>query len=128
DAVFVVAGAQFGGAQPKGAVAFVGVSGGNQRVDDLFHAPAGVQRAFQVVVVEFQAECLEIQILLAAQVGHGKDADVVQAVDVAGGGDRGAICAVHGSACLEIAGDVHDVVALVAVGREGFVIGADAAR
>ncbi|MNS46008.1 hypothetical protein D3C72_784900 [compost metagenome] len=55
--------------------------------------------------------------MLAAQVGHGEDADVVQVVDVAGGGDGLAVGRLDGLAGLEVARDVGDVVALVAVFR-----------
>src|SRR5690606_20028273 len=87
-----------------------------------------VQRAFKVVVVELQAEGLQVEVLLAAQVGHGKVANVVEAVDVAGGGHLHPVGAGDRGTGLEIAGDVGDVVAPVAVGREIGGIGLDAAR
>ncbi|MNQ66437.1 hypothetical protein D3C85_809290 [compost metagenome] len=116
DAVFVVARAEFGRAQPQRAAFLVGVAAGDQGLDRGFHASGRVERAFQVVVVERQAEGLQVQILLAAQISHGEDADVVQAFNVAGGGDGLAVGRLDGLASLEVAGDVGDVVALVAVG------------
>ncbi|KAG1258835.1 hypothetical protein G6F65_015455 [Rhizopus arrhizus] len=127
DAVFVVARAQFGGAQPQRAAFFVGVAAGDQRLDGGLDAARRVQRAFQVVVVELQAERLQVQVLFAAQVGHGEGADVVQAVDVAGGGDGLAVGGLEGLAGLEVARDINDVVALVAVSRPFGGIGRQAA-
>ncbi|MCY1203993.1 hypothetical protein D9M72_155080 [compost metagenome] len=102
------------------------MAAGDQRLDGLFDAAGGIERAFQVVIVEGQAEGLQVQVLLAAQVGHGEDADVFQVVDVAGGGDGHAV-GLDGLAGLEVARDVDDVVALVAVGRPFGGIGAQAA-
>src|SRR5690606_37055092 len=42
DAVLVVARAEFGGAQPQGAFAFVGMAGGDQRLDGVLDAAAGI--------------------------------------------------------------------------------------
>src|SRR5690606_18731540 len=101
DAVFVVARAQFGRAQPERAFAFIGVAGIDQGLDGLLDPARGVERAFQIVVVELQAESLQVQILFASQVSDGKHTDVVQAVDIARGGDRYAVRANHGGTGLE---------------------------
>src|SRR5690606_23947973 len=127
DAVFVVAGAEFGCAQPERAVLLVRVAAVDQCLDGLFDAARGIQRAFQVVVVESQAEGLQIEVLFAAQVGHREHADVIQVVDVAAGRDGRAVGGLQRLAGEEVLGDVGDVVALVAVGRIIGRIGPDAA-
>jgi len=69
---------------------------------------------------------LQVQILLAAQIGHGKAANVFQIVQITTGGDGSAIGSLNGCAGLVVAGDVQDVVAFVAVSRELLAVGLDA--
>jgi hypothetical protein len=84
-AVLVVA--VVGGAQPQRAVLFVGLAGGHQACHGGFDAAAGVQAAFEEVVVELQPEGLQVQVLLVAQVGHRELADAVEVGHVARGGE-----------------------------------------
>jgi hypothetical protein len=56
----------------------------------------GVQRGLEVVVVELDAEGLQVLVLLVAQVGHGEAADRFDVVDVAAGGGRLAVAGRHG--------------------------------
>src|SRR5690606_30216200 len=58
DAIFVVAGIQFSGSQPEGAFAFVCMAVVYQSLYGLFDASAGIKRAFQIEIIEFQAEGL----------------------------------------------------------------------
>ncbi|MCY1521820.1 hypothetical protein D9M68_566520 [compost metagenome] len=102
------------------------MAAGDQRLDGGLDPAGRVQGAFQVVIVERQAEGLQVQVLFAAQIGHGEDADVVQVVDIARGGDGHAV-GLDGRSGLEIARDVGDVVALVAVGGPVGGIGRQAA-
>ncbi len=102
------------------------MAAGDQRLDGRFDPAGGVERAFQVVIVERQAEGLQVQILLAAQIGHGEDADVFEVVDIARGGDGHAV-GLDGRAGLEIARDIGDVIALVTVGGPVGGIGRQAA-
>jgi len=126
--VFVIAGAQLGGAQPERAFAFIGMARVNKRLDRLFDAAAGVQRAFQVEIVEFQAKGLQVEILLAAQVSDSEAADVIQAVGIAGGGDGSAVGGLYRLAGQKVFGDIDDIVAFVAIGGEIGGIGGDASR
>ena len=89
-------------------------------VNGLLHTAVGVQRAFEIEVVEGNAELLEIGVLFVAQISHRVAADafkisrIARALDrFAGGGDDGLLSAV-------VAGDVNDVVAVVAVFGEIF--------
>ena len=109
-----------GGAQPQCTVGFVGEAGLHHGVNGLLHTAVGVQRAFEIEVVEGNAELLEVGVLFVAQISHRVAADafkisrIARALDrFAGGGDDGLLSAV-------VAGDVNDVVAVVAVFREIF--------
>ena len=108
DAVFVVA--VVGGAQPQGAVFLKSFARCHQGAYGGVHAAAGVQAAFQVVVVKFQGKGLQVQVLLAAQIGHGKFAHAVQVIHVAAGGIA-AVVSRHSFAGQKVGGDVGDVVA-----------------
>nr|GEU28637.1 hypothetical protein [Tanacetum cinerariifolium] len=105
------------GAQPQRAFFLVGLAGLVEHVDGRIDLAVLVQRRFEVVIVELDAERLQVDILLVAQVRDGKRADRFDVVDVARGGGRCAVRRRHGFFGLEILGDVGDVVAVV--GRLG---------
>ncbi|OIQ71401.1 hypothetical protein GALL_469800 [mine drainage metagenome] len=113
--VFVVA--EVGGAQPERAVLLIRVAGCDEALDGVRDLAFGIQAGFEVVAIEADAECLEIEILLAAQVGHGVAPHGVQIVRVAIGGDGSARIVRDRRLGQEITGDVADVVAVV--GRLG---------
>jgi hypothetical protein len=69
-------------------------------------------------VIERQAECREVGVLFVPQIRHGKVAEVVEIVDVAAGRDRRTVACGLRFFLDELARDVGDVVALVAVGRK----------
>jgi hypothetical protein len=88
----------------------VGLARRDQRPHRAVGKPLVVERRFQIVVVEPDAECGEIRVLFATQYRHGETADRVQVVDSAVAGMRGGI----------IARDLPDVFALIAVvGKAG---------
>jgi hypothetical protein len=110
DAVLVVA--VVGGLEPQRAVLLVGLAVGDELVDRGLDAAAGVQAGFQVVLVKLQVEGLQVLVLLVAQVGHGKLADVVVVLHIAAGGEL-AVVGLDGGLGLEGLGNVGDVVAVV---------------
>jgi len=109
-AVLVVA--VIGRPEPQCPVLFVGFSGLDQLVDRGLDAAAGVQAGLQVVVVEPDLECLQVQILFVAQIRHGELANRIEIVDVATGGVL-AVVGADGLLCLEVFSDVGDVLAVV---------------
>ena len=110
DAVLVVA--VVGGLEPQRAVLLVGLAVGHELVDSGFDAAAGVQAGFEVVLVKVQIEGLQVLVLLVAQVGHCKLADVVVVLHVAVGGEL-TVVGLDGGLGLEGLGNVGDVVAVV---------------
>ena len=69
--------------QRGGAFTLVGL----QALHRVVHLAAGVQAAFEVVVVKLHRKGLQVQVLLVAQVGHGELADAVEVVHIAAGGE-----------------------------------------
>ena len=126
DAVLVVA--EVGGAQPQRAILLIGVARLDQGVHRAVDLAVRVQRGFQVVIVEFHAEGLQVDILLVAQVGDGERADRIDVVDVAVGRGGQAIAGRHRLAGLEVVGDIGDVVAVVGRFRPFGVARLEAAR
>ena len=115
-AVFVIARIERGCPQPKRALIFISMATRNQFGYGFLDAPGGVERALQIVGVEGQAKRLQVQVLLIAQVSHGKAANVVQVVDVAIGRYRLSVRGANRLAGHEVIGNVHDVVAPIAIG------------
>ncbi len=113
-AVLVVA--ELGGAQPQRAAFLVGVAGCDQLARRLVDLALGIERGFEVVDVEADAERLEIGVLLAAQIRDREAADRVEVVGVAVADDILAV-RVHALACEIRARDILDVFAAVAVRR-----------
>ena len=95
DTVFVVA--IVGGPQPQRTVFFKGFACTDERVHRRLDPAAAVQAAFQVVVVKLQGEGLQIQILLAAQVGHRELAHAFKVAYITAGG-KTAVVRGHGFA------------------------------
>ena len=124
-AVLVVA--EVGGLQPQRAAFLVGVAGGDQLVHRLRDQPVLVQRAFQIVGVEIDAERGQVQVLLVAQPGHGKTADGVEIVRVLAAFD-GAAFRLDGRADQVGMGHVGDVFAIVGGFRPAGIAGLEAAR
>jgi hypothetical protein len=114
-AVLVVA--VIGGLQPQGAVLLVGDAGVDQRLHGGFDLAVAVERGLQIIIVELDAEGLQVLVLLVAQVGDGEAADRFDVVHIAGGGGRLAVAGRDGFLRQEVVGDVLDVVAVV--GRLG---------
>jgi len=77
------------------------------------HLALGVQRRLEIEHVEAHTEGRQIQVLLVAQVGHRKAADVLQVLGVAAGSHRRAVARGLRLARQELARNVGDVVALV---------------
>src|SRR5690554_5734139 len=117
-AVFVVA--ELGGFQPHGAVLLVGVAVGFQALNSGFYLAIFVQRRFQEIHIELNAKGFQVQVLLPAQVGHGKFADGVLVIRVGLGGYF-AVVGNHGFAGHIGVSHVNNVVAPVAVFRPAFV-------
>ena len=120
-AVFVVLEVRKGGirrSEPKRSVGFIGVAGLFDRFNGAFDPAVGVKRAFEVEVVESNAQSLQVAVLFVAQIRHRIAADALIVVGVAGRRHyvaRGRRDRLLGN---PVAGDVHDVVAVVAVFRE----------
>ena len=112
--VFVVA--VIGAAQPQGAVLLIGLARGLQALHRLIDPATGVQAGLEVVVVKAHRKSAQVQVLLMAQVSHGKLAHAVQVVDVTAGGEA-AVIGLHGLARHEGVGNVLDVVAVVGLLR-----------
>src|SRR5690606_18400731 len=70
----------------------------------------------KVIVIEPDRKSLQVQVLLVAQIGHGKLADRVDVVDVARSGEF-AVVRLDGLAGQKVLRNVVDVVAVV--GRLG---------
>src|SRR3546814_11465129 len=94
----------------------VGMAGVGQCLYGFVDASAGIERAFQEVVVEFEPERLQVQVLLASQVRNSKAADIVDVVDIfvpvyglAGAG-------LDGGASQNIVGDIEDEITFVEQG------------
>ena len=101
-----------GGLEPQRAVLFVGLAGLLQFLHCRINPATQVQAAFQVIVVKAHRKGLEVQVLLVAQVGHGKQPDVVQRLDIARGGEA-AVVRLHRLAGQKVGGYVGDVLAVV---------------
>ena len=110
DAVLVVAVVR--APQPKRAAVLVGLAGRHQGSHGFLDLAFGIQRGFEVIVVETYPEGLQVDVLFAAQVGHGEVADRLDILDVAGSGDL-AVGGVHRFSRQEIGGDIGDVLAVV---------------
>src|SRR5690606_14473089 len=89
--ILVVAFAERGGAQPERAAFLVRVTAVDEALDDRLDPARGVQRALEVVVVELEVECLQVEVLLAPQESNGEGPDRLEIVDVARGRNRLAI-------------------------------------
>ena len=116
-----------GGAQPQRAVLLEGVAAGHQSRHGLFHLAVGVERRLQVVTVERHAKGRQVQVLFTTQAGHRKAAHCIQVIQITRG--RLGRLAIHLNrlAGHEGPGDLGDVVAAVAIGREGRIIRRNAA-
>ena len=79
-AILVVA--EVGGPEPQRALGLVRLAGREQSLDRRVHAPVGIERALEEVVVEPHAERGEVAILLAPQLGHREPADRVDVAQV----------------------------------------------
>ena len=78
------------------------------------HFAIGVKTGLQVVLVKLDLKGLQVQVLLVAQVGHGKFTDVVQVIHVGVGRHLAIVCR-HGFFCQKIPRDVSDVFTVVSV-------------
>ena len=116
DTVFVVA--VVGGLEPQGAVLLVGLACVLELLHGGIHLAAGVKARLQVIVVKAHVKGFEVQVLFAAQIGHGKLAHAVHVVHITAGG-AAAVVGLNGFARQKIVGDVLDVVAVV----ERFALG-----
>ena len=116
-----------GGAQPQRAILLEGVATGHQTRHSLFHLAVGVERRLQVVTVERHAEGRQVQVLLTTQAGHRKAAHRIQVIQVTRGRLGRLVAHLHRLAGHEGPGDLGDVVAAVAIGREGRIIRRNAA-
>ena len=112
DAVFVVA--KVGGFEPQCAVLLVGVAVGDEFLYGLLNAAAAVEAALKIVLVKAQGKGFQVNVLLVAQVGYGKLADVVCVLHIAVGG-KGAVIGADGFLREKVGGDVGNVVAVVEV-------------
>src|SRR5690606_16547083 len=83
-----------------------------------FDATRGVQRAFQVEVIKLQVKCLEVKILFAAQISDSELSNIIQLINICTRCDGFPVFRLNRGARKEIASNIHDVVALVTVGRE----------
>ena len=63
------------GTQEQRTILLVRIAGRDERNDRLVHTAVTVKRGFEVVGVERDAECLKVEVLLLAQLLHGKAAD-----------------------------------------------------
>ena len=79
--VFVVA--VVGALEPQRAVLFVGFASGLQLLNCVVHTATGVEAAFKVIVVELDLKGFQVQVLLVAQIGHGKLAHAIEVIDIA---------------------------------------------
>ena len=117
-----------GAAQPQRAFGFIGLAGGGQRLHRGLDPAIAVQRGFEVVVVKAHTEGLQVQILFAAQAGHGKAADGLQVIDIATGGD-GCHLVIADTLLGQIGlRDIADVIAAIAIGRPFRRLGRQSAR
>ncbi len=124
-AVLVVA--EVGGLQPQRAAFLVGMAGSDQLLHRLLDLAVAVQRAFQEVDVEVDAERGQVVVLLVAQVGHGKAADRIEILRILAAGDQVAFQIDRFAGQVGL-GDVADVVATVAVFRPAFAVRGQAER
>ena len=62
-------------AQPQRAFLLVGLAGRDQPRHRPLDPAVGIERALEIVVIELDAECQEVAILFAPQLGNGKAAD-----------------------------------------------------
>ena len=109
-AVFVVA--VVGGLEPQRAVLFVGLAGFLQLIDGTVDAAAGVEAGLKVVVVKLDVEGFQVEVLLVAQIGHGKFAHAIQIVQLAAAG-KFTVVGLDGFLGQEILRNVLNVVAVV---------------
>ena len=68
--------------QPQRAVLLVRLAGRDEPLDRRIDAPVGVERALEVIVVEADAERVQVAILLLAQFGDRETADRLDVAEV----------------------------------------------
>ena len=117
--------AEIGGAQPQRIVLLVGMAAGDQLVDRLLHLAVGVQRGLQREHIEIHAEGAQIEVLLAAQIGHREMADRLGIVHIAGG-LHVLVVRFHRFLRQISLGDIRDVIAAIARFRPGRMVRRDA--
>ncbi len=125
-AVFVVA--VLCRTQPQRAILLIGLAGFFQRIDRSLNLAFAVQRSFKIIVVELDAEGLQIDILLIAQIGNAEFADGFKVFDIAAGDSRFAIAGRYGFLREEILRDFSDIVAVIRRLRPAGVTGLESAR
>src|SRR6185437_12693632 len=96
--------AEVGRTEPQGAIALVRLTARNQPLDGSIEAAVRVELRFEGVHVEFEAELLQVSILLAPQVGDRELSNRLEVIERA-------------VSCEEVSCDVLDVFAGVSVLR-----------
>ena len=112
DTVFIIA--KVSGAQPESASVFVGVTIFNQCLNGFFNLTFGVERGFKEVDVKIDTECLEIKILLVAQISDCKVTNTFEVLSVFGACEA-LIFRRYGVTTHKALGEINDVLAAVAV-------------
>ena len=109
-AVFVVT--VVGGLEPERAVLLVGFPRlfqfGHRRID----TSGAVQAGLKIVVVEAHREGLQVEVLLATQIGHCKLTNGVKIIQVARGGEF-PVVRPDRPFCQKVVGNVRNVVAVI---------------
>ena len=93
DPVFVVA--VVGRPEPQRAILFIGFASGLQPAHGVIDPAAAVEAAFKVIVVKLDSEGLQVKVLLVAQIGHGKLAQIIECCHIPRGRET-AVVSGHG--------------------------------
>src|SRR5262245_54098002 len=99
----------------------VSLTAGNQSLDDSIDLAIGVEAGLEIIDIELDAELLQVDVLLVAQIGDREFAYGFEIVDVTAAPYRCTVGGAHGFAREKILCNILDIFAVIRLpGPAGF--------